>query len=424
MRVDGPFSAASVPGYPAMVLFAAARLRQTAEVIATAARALRQLDSEGAQSDAIDAFLDRSGTVAEQLEAAHARYAGAGEALHAYAVALRQAQEEAGPAAREHEAAVADRDAAAKLAEKYEGMALVATSEEAQRDYDELARVQRLREDEAGGRVVTQGRKVDAAVAALDVAAEAAIARFDDVTSDGLVDSWWDDVRGVASAAYESFQQWMEENDAWIQLLTEALGYIGLALMLASFLCPFTAWIGVVATATMLASTATEAARAAAGTGSLMELGISIVSLATFGVGGAALKAAAKTSVAKVAFERVAELQRGGVPLRTAVKAVNGEHRAIMDGPLDLRGRMRGLGDPELGRLSTWSIESTAALARAGAETVARLDRLLVAGTALRAASAGVTAARVVDASTGWLDPLLGDLRDATTLRIENGTAW
>jgi len=424
VRVDGPLARAGISGDPDMVLLASARLRHTAELIESAATSLRHLDAEGAQSDAVEAFLDRSGEIAAQLEQVHGRYAGAGEALRTYAVALRQAQEAAAPAVRGHEEAVADRDAATTLVEKYEGMALLATSPEAQHDYQELARVQRRREEEASARVVEHGRRVDTAVAALEAAAAAAVARFDDVTADGLDDSWWDDVRGAVGTAYDAFQRWMEENDAWIQYLLEALSWIGLALMIASMLFPLTAWIGVAAMAVMISSTAAEAARAAAGTGSLVEVGISVLSVATFGVGGRAVKAAAETSVAKLAFERAAELQRGGVPMSTAVRAVAGEHRAIMDGPVDAWARVRGLGDPELGRLFTWSRQSAAATAGAGSETAVLMDRLLVAGTALRAASAAVTGARALDASTGWAEPLLGDLREATTIRIVTGTAW
>ena len=424
MRVDGALSKAGVAGDPDMVSAAATRFGQTAELIASAAEGLHQLDVEAAQSDAIEAFLAKAGEVETQLRQVHRRYVGASDALRTYATALRNAQEQAGPAVREHEAAVADRDAATVLADRYEGMALLATSEEAQLDYQELARVQRLREEEASGRVVKHGRQVDDAVTDLEAAATAAIACFDDLGADGLGDSWWDDVRGAAGTAYDAFRTWMEENDWWIQDVLEILSWVGVLLVVAALAFPGTAWIAWPAMAVMILSTTTEAARAAAGTGSLLELGISVVSLATFGVGGAVLKTAAKTSVAKLGLARVAELQRGGVPLQTALKAVNGEHRAVMKAPLSLAAKIRALGDPELGRLFMWSRESGAALTHTGSRAMTELDLLLNATTTVRASSLVVTTARAADTATGWAEPLLGGLREATTLRLVNGTPW
>jgi hypothetical protein len=171
VRVDGALSRAGVAGDPDMVSAAATRFGQTAELIASAAEGLHHLDAEAAQSDAIAAFLAKAGEIEAQLRQVHRRYVGASDALRTYATALRHAQEQAGPAVREHEAAVVDRDAATVLADRYEGMALLATSEEAQLDYQELARVQRLREEEASGRVVKHGRQVDDAVTDLEAAA-------------------------------------------------------------------------------------------------------------------------------------------------------------------------------------------------------------------------------------------------------------
>jgi hypothetical protein len=413
VRVDGALAKAGVGGDPDMVSAAATRFGQTAELTASAAEGLHQLDAEAAQSDAIAAFLAKAGEIEAQLRKVHERYVGAAEALRTYSEALRRAQEQAGPAVREHEAATADRDAATTLAGRYEGMALLATSEEAQLDYQELARGQRLREEEARGRVTD-----------LEAAATAAIARFDDLSADGLGDSWWDDVRGAAGTAYDAFRTWMEENDWWIQDVLEILSWVGVLLVVAALAFPGTAWIAWPAMAAMILSTTTEAARAAAGTRSLLELGISVVSLATFGVGGAVLKTAAKTSVAKLGLARVAELQRGGVPLQTALKAVNGEHQAVMKAPLSLAAKIRALGDPELGRLFTWSRESGAALTHTGSRAMTELDLLLNATTTVRASSLVVTTARAADTATGWAEPLLGDLREATTLRLVNGTPW
>jgi hypothetical protein len=318
VRVDGALSKAGVAGDPDMVSAAATRFGQTAELIASAAEGLHQLDVEAAQSDAIEAFLAKAGEVETQLRQVHRRYVGASDALRTYATALRNAQEQASPAVREHEAAVTDRDAATVLADRYEGMALLATSEEAQLDYQELARVQRLREEEASGRVVEHGRQVDDAVTDLEAAATAAIACFDDLGADGLGDSWWDDVRGAASTAYDGFQTWMEENDWWIEVVSTWVDRVGFVLGLAALAFPA---LAPMAALVVVVSFAITAVRAAAGTVGLLALGLSALSLVTMGTGGALVKGAG-AAVTGVQKARVAGMIADGVPPRLAASWV------------------------------------------------------------------------------------------------------
>ena len=378
MRVDGPLSRAGISGDPDMVLLASARLRHTAELIESAATSLRHLDAEGAQSDAVEAFLDRSGEIAAQLEQVHGRYAGAGEALRTYAVALRQAQEAAAPAVRGHEEAVADRDAATTLVEKYEGMALLATSPEAQHDYQELARVQRRREEEASARVVEHGRRVDTAVAALEAAAAAAVARFDDVTADGLDDSWWDDVRGAVGTAYDAFQRWMEENDAWIDFLATWVDRAGMVLALAAMAFPFLAPF---AAAALVLSFALTALRAAAGTASLLELGLSALSLVTMGT-GAVLVRGAGSAVQGVQAARAAELVRTGVPPRLASTWVRTSFAKGRPGMGD-RMLARSMGDVDAAQIRAFLRPGRPGSSADDAETVTRIVRQLDAARLL-----------------------------------------
>jgi ribosome-associated translation inhibitor RaiA len=372
MRVDGALSKAGVAGDPDMVSAAATRFGQTAELIASAAEGLHQLDAEAAQSDAIAAFLAKAGEIEAQLRRVHERYVGAADALRTYSEALRRAQEQAGPAVREHEAATADRDAATTLAGRYEGMALLATSEEAQLDYQELARVQRLREEEARGRVVKHGRQVDEAVTDLEAAATAAIARFDDLSADGLGDSWWDDVRGAAGTAYDAFRTWMEENDAWIDVIatwTDRLGMaLGLAAMVFPALAPFAA-------AALVFSFALTALRAAAGTATLLDLGLSALSLATMGTGAALVKGAG-SAVKGVQAARAAELVRTGVPPRLATAWVSASFSRGAPGIGD-KMLARSLGDVDAAQIRSFLRSGRPGSAADDVETVTRIVRQL-----------------------------------------------
>ena len=308
MNVAGDLSKPRVTGDPTQVLVLAVRWGATAELIWSAAESLRTLDAEGAQSDAIEAFLASAGEVEQQLRSVHGRYQGAGEALRAYAAALEEAQAASGPALREHGLAVDDHDAARRLVEKYEGMALVAVGEEARADYEELARVQRLRLAEAAERVVLHGGRVDAAHAAVEAAATTAIARLDDLEADGPRDSFWDDVSGAAGVAFDGFQQWMEDNDHWIDGLVTAAGFVGMALAVAALFIP---GVNVFAFALMVGVLAVTTAQAAVGTGEWSDVAFAALSLATFGT-GSVLVAGAKTAAKGIAVSRVNGLVASG----------------------------------------------------------------------------------------------------------------
>ena len=310
MSFAGELSKSRVTGDPVAVRALGARWGLTAELIWSTAESLRTLDAEGAQSDAVEAFLATAGDVERQLRSVHRRYQGAGEALRAYGDALAEAQESAGPALREYDGAVDDRDAARRLAEKYEGMALVAGSEEARADYEQLARVQRTRHEEASARVARHGARVDAAHAAVEAAAATAVASLDDLEADGPCDSVWDDLSGAAAAAFDGFQQWMEDNDSWISVVLDVAGVVGSILAGLALIIP---GVNVVAAIIMVSVFALTAARALAGTGTWLAVGVAAFSLVTFGT-GAVLVTGAKAATGGVAANRVAGLVTTGAP--------------------------------------------------------------------------------------------------------------
>jgi hypothetical protein len=346
------FSELSTPrvaGDLAMVGALADGWARTAEVVSSAAETVRTLDAEGAQSDAVEAFLEAARDVDQRLRAVVRRYQGAGEALRGYAAVLAEAQAASGPARREHEAAVDDHDAARRLAEKYEGMALVAGSEEARVDYAELARVQRLRLAEAAERVIRHGARVDAAHASVEAAATAAIARLDALDADGLRDSWWDDVRGAATVAVDDVHQWMEDNDHWIDGVLKVASVVGMALAVTALFIP---GINVLALGLMVGVMAVTTAQAVVGTGTWSDVAFAAVSLATFGT-GSVLVAGAKTAAKGIAANRVSGLVASGQSRSLATAWVRATWDRAAPGILS-KSLRRNLGDVDMAQIRTF----------------------------------------------------------------------
>ena len=349
MSFAGELSKPRVTGDPVAVRALGARWGLTAELIWSTAESLRTLDAEGAQSDAIEAFLATAGDVEQQLRSVQRRYQGAGEALRAYGDALAEAQESAGPALREYDGAVDDRDAARRLAEKYEGMALVAGSEEARADYEQLARVQRTRHEEASARVARHGARVDAAHAAVEAAAATAVASLDDLEADGPRDSVWDDLSGAAAAAFDGFQQWMEENDSWIDTIVTVAGFVGMALAVVALFIP---GINVLAFGLMVGVLAVTTAQAAVGTGDWSDVAFAALSLATFGT-GSVLVAGARTAAKGVAASRVDGLVAAGQSRSLATAWVKATWDRAAPGVLS-KSLRRDLGDAGMAQIRTF----------------------------------------------------------------------
>ncbi|MBD8727576.1 hypothetical protein [Frigoribacterium sp. CFBP 13707] len=391
MNVAGDLSKPRVTGDPTQVLALAVRWGATAELIWSAAESLRTLDAEGAQSDAIEAFLASAGEVEQQLRSVHGRYQGAGEALRAYAAALEEAQAASGPALREHGLAVDDHDAARRLVEKYEGMALVAVGEEARADYEELARVQRLRLAEAAERVVLHGGRVDAAHAAVEAAATTAIARLDDLEADGPRDSFWDDVSGAAGVAFDGFQQWMEDNDHWIDGLVTVAGFVGMALAVAALFIP---GVNVFAFALMVGVLAVTTAQAAVGTGEWSDVAFAALSLATFGT-GSVLVAGAKTAARGIAVNRVNGLVASGQSRSLATAWVKATWDRAAPGLLS-KSLRQNLGDVDMAQIKTFLRRDRLGACFDDPVAVSRVVRDLKIAHALNASDYVVTVTRMV----------------------------
>lgn len=319
-----------VPGDPAVVAAMAQRFCLTADSIGSAASSLRSLDAS-AESDAVAAFLRKAADLASRLGAAEGRYADTGTALRRYSESLTTAVDDSRPAVRDHDRARDDFDAADRLATRYEGLAMMEPPGPGKQDYQDLSSAQDTRREEARDRIATSARRVAEAHAAAGAAAVVAIRSIDDAVDDGLGDSFWDDLGGAAHAVgtvvgdagdsiaaawedsalhdvlapgFESFQEWMRENDAWIGQIVDVLGVVGNVLALVGFAVP---GLGVFGALALVLAFLITAARTAAGTASLLELGLSALSVATMGT-GSALVGSAKIAAGGLQARRVSTL--------------------------------------------------------------------------------------------------------------------
>jgi hypothetical protein len=339
---------AVVPGDPAVVDRMAQRFSLTAESIGSAASSLRTLDTSSAESEAVAAFLHAAADLEARLSAARGRYVEAGAALGSYAGSLASALDESRPAVRDNDRAREDFDAADRLVTTYEGRAMLEPEGPAKQQYEDWAAAQELRREEARDRIATSARRLAAAHAAADAAAVVAIRRFDDATDDGLHDSFWDDLGGVAHAVgtavgdvgdaitmawdgsalrdalapgFESFQDWMRENDAWIGKVLEVVDRVGMIVGILSLALPF---LGPIALALALLSVGLTFVRSLAGTSTLVDLGFAAFSLLTLGT-GKVLTNSAQRSVAALrgaqAEALVAEGMTSSLARATVAKA-------------------------------------------------------------------------------------------------------
>lgn len=417
-------SLVGVSGDPVLLNSMASHYEAVAASIRGAAAKLRSLETGTSSSDALDAFVVKAEQVSASLGKAEGRYGETGSALKVYASELSLAHEAAAPALANHRDAVDDLAAAEKLVERYEHFALVATDEVTKQEHLDQAAAQRTKAEEARGRVSLYERRLTDAHTSVETAATAAIARIDDATDDGLTDTLWDDLGGAWDAGFAAFQKWMEENDSWISTLLDVLTVVGAALAIAAIFFPLTCWIAPLALAVMVASTAIESGRAVAGTGSWLDVGLSLLSVATFGVGGRALKLAVQNSQAKLAFSRVGGLVRGGRDLPSAVTSVNRSVSRINDSVLRNPFKIMGFGDAEVGKTWQWLMTSRVGAAGQDPRLAGELLHRLQAKTALEATAVASDLTSVADTFGGFSDRVLGDVRNATTFTIGEGRSW
>lgn len=332
---------APVSGDAGRVVMMADRFGSTAESIRSAARSLRALDDGGSSSDAVDAFLAKARVLAEQMGRAEGRYEAAGDALVAYARVLSVAQESAGRALRQYESAVDDHEVNHRQAERFRGETMLEPDELSKQWLQDQERLHRSRSDDARRRVIDLGRVVDEAHAEVAAAATVAISRFDGASGDGLRDSVFDDIGGAVGVAYDGFQTWMEDNDAWISVVIDVASVVGVILMGVAMFIPGVNIAALLVAGLVLALTT---ARATAGTGTWEEVAVALLSMAFVGSGALVGKGLSR-SVGTLRATRTSQLIETGASPSLAKAYVSQMWSRARPGILD-KSLVRSLGDP------------------------------------------------------------------------------
>lgn len=97
--------------------------------------------------------------------------------------------------------------------------------------------------------------------------------QIEEATDDDIEDGRWG-----------NFKDWVDRNAGWIKAATKILGYVATAVALVAIFIP---GINALAIGLMFTVLAAHSLLAATGNGSLVDVGIDVVALATFGIGGA-----------------------------------------------------------------------------------------------------------------------------------------
>jgi hypothetical protein len=409
-------SLVGVPGDPVLLNSMASHYESVAASIRGAAAKLRSLETGSSSSDALDAFVVKAEEVSASLGKAEGRYGETGSALKAYASELSLAQEAAAPALANHRDAVDDLAAAEKLVERYEHFALVATDEVTKQEHLDQAAAQRTKAEEARGRVSLSARRLIDAHTSVETAATAAIARIDDATDDGLADTLWDDLGGAWDAGFAAFQKWMEENDSWISGFMDVLTILGGLLAALAFIVP---GLNLVAAVVAVLAFAITAARASAGTATLGDVLLAGLSLATMGIGGAAV-ASARAGIKGVAAARGAGLvSHSGVSRGSAMAWVSKSWMRARPGWGDWT-LAKALGDSEVARMLHFLRSSRPGAFADDAEEVATIMRKLNIARGIQAFDHALTTRDVLDV---MLPRGIQDAPSAATWRTSGGGA-
>ncbi|MFJ7286688.1 putative T7SS-secreted protein [Curtobacterium sp. NPDC098951] len=337
--------AQQIEGDPSAVRAMADHYRTIAADIRSASDTLSRMDTAGTSSDAIDAFVKKAGDLATKLRKAEGRYQDTGDALVDYAAALETAIDDAERAAASNAATADELESAERLDRHYSALAEQTTSPDDLQHFQDQATAQQeraasLRADAARATAALEDARRDR-----DRAADIAIARIDDATEDGLHDNAWN-----------VFQHWMKENDAWLSKVSDYLGYIGAGLALVSLIFPPLAIVAAIAVGVMALGAAVDTARAAAGTGSWTNAVLSIAGCFTFGAGSAAAKAMsaeAKGVLSTRGFELAANSNRPRA-MMAAVRRTFARSRP----KLGDRSLIRAFGDPDIAQVMNYTARS------------------------------------------------------------------
>ncbi|WP_062130750.1 hypothetical protein [Demequina aestuarii] len=307
---------APVPGDVPTVQRTASSYTDVADAVREAASQLRALagDASIAASDAVAALAAQAGDTADRLDKLHERYRVAGSALTTYAGELDAVKTEADAAISRHGVAAQDLAEAERWVAHYRTERLVATDPTQADEAHARQRHWEGQRDEAHAIMQSAARDVEEAHARQDTAARTAKDAIDEaVDSDGLNDSWWDNVKG-----------WVSENAEFLKSLKTALSWITTGLTFLTFVFP------VLAPLTLLSAALTvglSGLLAASGEISWAEFGLDALLLVTAGVGAVAGRVVSQT-VTGLKGLRVARLSaQGGA--RSPIRQVTGSFNRL-----------------------------------------------------------------------------------------------
>ena len=195
--------------------------------------------------------------------------------------------------------------------------------------------------------MIDLGRVVDEAHAEVAAAATVAISRIDGASGDGLRDSVFDDIGGAVGVAYEGFQAWMEDNDAWISIVIDVASVVGVGLMGIAMFIPGVNAVALLAAGLVLAL---STARAVAGTGTWEEVAVALLSMAFVGSGALVGKGLSR-SVDTLRATRTSQLIKSGASPSLAKAYVSRMWSRSRPGILH-KSLVRSLGDPFAAQVS------------------------------------------------------------------------
>ncbi|HEY0249373.1 MAG TPA: hypothetical protein VGC45_14050 [Gryllotalpicola sp.] len=306
-------------GRPEFLAAKAAHYAAVAVEIARSVQTLTKIQGEQMTSQAIDKLKDSSGDVADDITKAYDRYDTTAQALAAYAVELRAAQDDAEKAIIAIEQRQSDAEAAHHSAATAQQDADAAGADQ-QADAQRAAQQAQDAADDAQRALSAAHGLWTAALERKNSAAHTAAAAIDSVVNGtnnhGLKDSWWDN---WGSKLYDIIKQVC----TWAGVLSIFLGWVPILGQILLVLAAVGAVIDLI-----------DAVIATiAGNGSIFDLVMAVVGVALTFVGGAAFARLAK-GLKDASFLKVVApaLNKGGVADFAAVrdvKSIMGEEASL-----------------------------------------------------------------------------------------------
>lgn len=220
-----------IPGDPDAVRAGGHDYVAVANAISRAARALRDMELDGDDSDATDELIRNAGDVADEIERAEERYRETGLALLAYAPRLASAQQDSVEALELARSARDDAEAAESARLCSLRLAAGADDDGDADDYRRDAGRHAADAEAAGAALARARRLLNEAIDERDSAADTAAERIRAIVEgDDLNDSWWDDWGADLLAVITDIAGWVSTIAGILALCVSWIPVIGQAL--------------------------------------------------------------------------------------------------------------------------------------------------------------------------------------------------